>query len=101
MSADIITSQAMKTYTNKELLRLLKKKTKDRGVASQWARELGITRQYLSDILLGRRDITEALAKKLDEGIQHSEGWVEIPLHLRKRKNWTFSELMKNVKYDD
>lgn len=91
----------METYTNKELLRLLKKKTKKRGVASQWAREAGISRQYMSDILLGKRDVPEVLVKKLDEGIQHSGGWVAIPKHMRKDRDWTFAELMEHVRYDD
>lgn len=43
----------------------------DRSRAAEWAREIGVTPQYLSDIRHGRRKISDAvLAKILDAGAE-------------------------------
>ena len=44
----------MKTYSHKEILDLLKRKQGDRNCA-QFAREVGITKSYMGDILKGKR----------------------------------------------
>lgn len=55
----------MKTITQKEMLAIIRQKAEDYGTQRVLARELGISAMYLSDILNGHREVSDAVAKKL------------------------------------
>lgn len=55
----------MQEYTEQDVLNRLKEYAKEIGSPAEAARQLGITPQYIGDILHGNRGISEAIANKL------------------------------------
>jgi transcriptional regulator with XRE-family HTH domain len=52
----------MKTYSADDVVDIIRKRTKESSLR-QTARDLGLSASYLSDILLGRRDVSETVAE--------------------------------------
>lgn len=55
----------MTTITHEKALELLRLLVKKYNSQSEAAQEIGITQQYLSDILNGNRQISDTVAQKL------------------------------------
>lgn len=55
----------MTTITYDKAIELIRKMVKDEGSQFAAAKKLDVSAQYLSDILLGRRDISDNVARKL------------------------------------
>lgn len=51
--------------TQTQLLKELKKATEMEGSQQKWAEENGLSASYVSDILKGKRGISEKVAKRL------------------------------------
>ena len=62
--------------TSQELIDEIRRRITETGQAKKLALELGFSPQYLSDVIQGRREIGEALAKKL--GYQKRVLWEPI-----------------------
>ena len=52
----------MKTYTNEDVVEVIRKRTAETSLR-QTARELGLSPSYLSDIVLGRRFVSDSVAE--------------------------------------
>lgn len=54
-----------RTITHEKAMEILKEKVKEAGSQLQLAKQLDISPQFLNDIFLGRRSISDNLAQKL------------------------------------
>lgn len=54
-------------------MKVLKERVKDMGTQKKTAESLGISPQFLSDMINGRRDITDRIAELL--GLEKSVSW--------------------------
>lgn len=55
----------MTTITHEKAIELIRQKVKAHGSQIKTAKELDIAPAYLSDILNGRRDVSDSVARKL------------------------------------
>lgn len=78
---------------------MLKEACKEAGSQKAFAKKIGISEQYLSDVIKGRRDIGASIARGLD--LRETPVWVRMPLKLLPKHLWTLQEIMEDVKYND
>lgn len=103
----------MKSYSDKKILELLQeacdelntpaktKGAKARGGQKIWAEKNGISPQYLGEVLKGKKPLLAHIVQKLDKDFRYAGEWFKVPKHMRKKKNWSFKELMENADYND
>lgn len=98
----------MTAYSDEDVIEMLRQACEElnpkgawRGGRQIWAKKNGISTQYLSEILQGKKEMPEWVARKLDDRLRRLEGYVRIPKERRKKENWTFEELMEHTNYSD
>ena len=67
----------MRYYTEGELLKILREKLQKRGDQAAIADRLGFSRQFLNDVVHGRRPVTDELA--------HSMGYHPVPRRFTRK----------------
>ena len=65
-----------KYSTDDDVLRQLRRECRELGSQAEWARRNDFTRAFISDLLAGRRDVTDRLAAAL--GFERVREWRRI-----------------------
>lgn len=65
------------TVSEKQILDMLKDYIKERGTQRVAAIDLGISQAFLSDIVLGKREVSDSVARKLG----FSKVYLFVPIH--------------------